>query len=49
MKSPTDLERANSLFILAFEEEIYPRVRWPLPLEGCTDKGFWCLWGRCEA
>lgn len=48
MERAADLECANSLVILTFEEEVYPRVRWYLPLEGSTDKGFWFLRGRCK-
>lgn len=48
MERPSDLECSDALEVLAFEEEVYPRVRWFLPCEGSTDEGFWCLRGRCE-
>ena len=45
VEGPTDLECANALVILTFEEELDPRMRWSLPLEGGTDKCFLCLGG----
>lgn len=48
MERPADLECANSLGVFTFEEEVYPRMRGSLPLEGSTDEGFWFLRGRCK-
>ena len=48
VEGPADLERADALVILTFEEELDPRMRWSLPLEGGTDKSFLCLGGGCK-
>lgn len=41
MEGPADLECANALEVLTLEEDMYPRMRWSLPLEMGTDKSFW--------
>ena len=46
MEGPADLECANALVVLTFEEEFDPWMCWSLPLEGGSYKGFFCLGGR---
>ena len=46
MESAADLECAYALEILAFEEESDRGMRWGLPFERGTNKGFRCLGGR---
>lgn len=41
MESASGLEGTNSLVVLAFEEEMYPRVRWSLFFVRRADKCFW--------
>lgn len=48
MVRPPYFEGADTLEVLAFEEEIYFGSSWPLALEGCADEGFGRLWSRCE-
>lgn len=48
MEGAADLERADALVVLTFEEELDPRMRWSLALEGGTDKRFLCLGGGCK-
>jgi hypothetical protein len=42
MERTPGLEGADALIVLAFEEEVYFRLRWGRAFEGGADK---CIWG----
>ena len=49
MERATRLERPDALVILAFEEEVYARVRGFLAFVGCSEEGFGGLGSRGDA
>ncbi len=48
MESAPYFESADALEVLAFEEKVDLRMRWPLPFPRCSEQGFLRLWSRCK-